>query len=120
MTNPMGSGSLDVTGASGEHAIRGVASGTGAAGMYGESGDSSGYGGYFKGNAHVTGDMTVEGTLTWDKSYDREVCIIKKNDVDINREMVARGYAWAYREHLKGPYASIDAEREAREKKRGL
>jgi hypothetical protein len=64
ITNPAGSGNLDVTGASGEHAIRGVTSGTGAAGVYGESAEKSGYGGYFQGNVHVTDDLTVEGTLT--------------------------------------------------------
>lgn len=64
VTNPAGSGNLDVTGASGEHAIRGVTSGTGAVGVYGENNDVSGYGGYFQGNARVTGDLTVDGTLT--------------------------------------------------------
>jgi len=65
---------------------------------------------------------TVDITLTGDKTYDREVCIIKKMGVDINREIVIRGYAWAYREYLKGSYASeyIDAETEARKMRRGL
>lgn len=64
----------------------------------------------------------VEITLTGESSYDREVCIIKKMGVDINHEMVKRGYAWAYREHLKGTYASeyISAEIEARKMRRGL
>ena len=64
----------------------------------------------------------VEVTLTGDKTYNREVCIIKKAGTDINLEMVKRGYAWAYREYLKGPYASeyIGAESEARENKLGL
>lgn len=64
----------------------------------------------------------VDITLTGDKSYNREICIIKKDDVDINLEMVNRGYAWAYRRYLIRPYASeyIDAENEARENKRGL
>lgn len=66
--------------------------------------------------------QTVEVTTTGDKTYNREVCIIKKDGVDINLEMVKRGYAWAYRRHLKRPYASdyIDAERDAREKRLGL
>ncbi|MBI4684895.1 MAG: thermonuclease family protein [Nitrospirae bacterium] len=36
--------------------------------------------------------------------------------------MVKRGFAWAYRQYLKRPYASefIDAESEARTNKRGL
>jgi micrococcal nuclease len=64
----------------------------------------------------------VEMTLTGESSYDREICIIKKMGVDINREMVIRGYAWAYREHLRGNYESeyIGAENEARKMHRGL
>lgn len=65
---------------------------------------------------------TVDITLTGDSSFDRKICIIRKSGVDINREMVKRGYAWAYREYLKGPYISeyIDAENEARTMRRGL
>lgn len=41
---------------------------------------------------------------------------------DINLEMVRRGYAWAYKQYLRRPYASayIEAEREARGKRLGL
>lgn len=65
---------------------------------------------------------SVEAILTGKKSYNREICFIRKNDVDINLDMVKRGYAWAYRQYLKRPYASeyIDAEEEAREKGLGL
>jgi micrococcal nuclease len=65
---------------------------------------------------------TVDVALTGDRSYDREICIIKKLGVDINKEMVKRGYAWAYREYLRSPYASeyIEAENEARKMRRGL
>ena len=64
----------------------------------------------------------VKVTLTGEKSYRREICLIKKDGVDINREMVKRGYAWAYREYLKGPYASeyLIVEKEARAKRLGL
>lgn len=64
----------------------------------------------------------VDVTLTGDKTYNREVCIIRKDGSDINLEMVKRGYSWAYREYLSGPYASeyIGAEKEAREKGLGL
>jgi hypothetical protein len=64
VANPIGSGNLDVTGASGEHAVRGVTSGTGAAGVFGENNDVSGYGGYFQGNARVTGNLTVDGSVS--------------------------------------------------------
>jgi micrococcal nuclease len=64
----------------------------------------------------------VTVTLTGDKTYKREVCIIEKAGIDINLEMVKRGFAWAYRQYLKRPHASeyIGAENEARGKKRGL
>lgn len=65
---------------------------------------------------------SVEITLTGDSSYDREICIIKKLGVDINLEMVRRGYARTYRKYLKEPYASkyIDAESQAQKMRRGL
>lgn len=75
-------GNLKVIGASGEHGVFGESRGTGAAGIYGKNTDSnnygilgndnygvygnsgSGYAGYFEGNARVTGNLTVVGTLT--------------------------------------------------------
>jgi endonuclease YncB( thermonuclease family) len=64
----------------------------------------------------------VDVSLPGDKTYNREVCIIRKDGVDINLEMVKRGYAWAYRQYLKRPHASdyIEAEKEARKKGLGL
>ena len=66
--------------------------------------------------------QTVEVTLTGAKTYNREVCLIKKDGIDINLEMVKRGYAWAYRQYLRRPYASeyIQAENDARAKRLGL
>ena len=54
--------------------------------------------------------------------YKRVVGIIRIDNRNINEEMGRNGWAWAYREYLRGPYASefIDAEREARGKKLGL
>jgi endonuclease YncB( thermonuclease family) len=65
---------------------------------------------------------TVDVILTGAKTYNREVCIIKKDSININLEMVKLGYAWAYRQYLKRPYASeyINAENEARNKRLGL
>jgi micrococcal nuclease len=64
----------------------------------------------------------VQAYLTGDKTYGREVCIIYNQGMNINLEMVKRGYAWAYRRYLERPYASefIDAERQAREKELGI
>lgn len=66
--------------------------------------------------------QTVEVVLTGQKTYKREVCLIRRGDTDVNLEMVKRGYAWAYTHYLRRPYASayIDAENEARAKKLGL
>lgn len=49
--------------------------------------------------------QTVDVTLTGQKTYNREVCQIKKDGTDINLEMVKLGYAWAYVQYLKRPYA---------------
>ena len=54
--------------------------------------------------------------------YGREVCVIRKERMDINLEMVREGAAWAYRKYLKPPYTSayIEAENEAKGKGVGL
>jgi micrococcal nuclease len=54
--------------------------------------------------------------------YQRAVAIIRYNGRDINRDMVAEGMAWAYRQYLSGPYASEygKAEENARAHHRGL
>ena len=54
--------------------------------------------------------------------YKRIVAIVRLGSRDINREMVQDGHAWAYRQYLSRPYASIylDAESAAREQRLGL
>jgi micrococcal nuclease len=54
--------------------------------------------------------------------YKRMVGIVYLDKRDINLEMVIGGWAWAYREYLDRPYASVylDAEKEARDKRLGL
>lgn len=54
--------------------------------------------------------------------YRRMVSIVWIGEGNINREMVAEGWAWAYREYLKGPYASefIQDEERARKQRLGL
>jgi len=66
--------------------------------------------------------QTVEVIKTGDRTYNREVCILRKDGLNVNLEMVRQGYAWAYRQYLRRPYASeyIDAEKEARAKRLGL
>jgi len=54
--------------------------------------------------------------------YKRAVAVIRYSGRDVNREMVTEGFAWAYREFLKGSYASeyIGAEERARSVRVGL
>lgn len=54
--------------------------------------------------------------------YQRSVAVIRYAGRDINREMVAEGMAWAYRQFLQGPYATeyLDAESRARARRAGL
>lgn len=54
--------------------------------------------------------------------YKRLVGIIYNGNRNINQEMVAEGYAWAYRRYLSTPYKSefIDAEESARKGRLGL
>lgn len=55
-------------------------------------------------------------------THGRVVGIVRREGVDINREMVRSGLAWAYRRFLSGPYVSgyIDAEKDARSRRLGL
>lgn len=75
------SGNLKVKGGSGEHGVVGESSGTGGAGVFGKNTDvnnygllgndsygvygnsSSGYAGYFEGDARVTGNLTIDGNI---------------------------------------------------------
>jgi endonuclease YncB( thermonuclease family) len=54
--------------------------------------------------------------------YKRAVAIIRYEGRDINREMVAEGMAWAYRQYLQGSYESeyIVSENRARSRRVGL
>lgn len=54
--------------------------------------------------------------------YKRTVAIVWLRNRNINREMVAEGWAWAYRQYLDRPHASeyIEAEDQARRDRRGL
>jgi micrococcal nuclease len=54
--------------------------------------------------------------------YRRAIAVVWLGDRDINRELVAEGHAWAYRQYLDRPYAGgyIEAERQARSQKLGL
>jgi endonuclease YncB( thermonuclease family) len=63
----------------------------------------------------VLGRWIILETHSVDR-YKRVIGIIHIGSRNINEEMVMEGWAWAYREYLKGPYVSefIDAERRAR------
>jgi len=65
---------------------------------------------------------TVSAEIVDIDQYQRAVAVIRYAGRDINREMVAEGMAWAYRQFLQGPYASeyLDAETRARSRRAGL
>ncbi len=65
---------------------------------------------------------TVFAEIMDKDQYQRAVAVVSYNGRDINREMVAEGMAWAYRNYLKGAYASeyIEAEQRARSRHLGL
>lgn len=54
--------------------------------------------------------------------YKRLVSIVWMGSRNINSEMVADGWAWAYRQYLDAPYSSeyVNLEQKAREKRLGL
>ena len=66
----------------------------------------------------------VTVTLTGSKTYDREVCFLSVNDIDVNLTLIRTGAAWAYRAYLppRRPHSAayLEAERLAREEGRGL
>lgn len=54
--------------------------------------------------------------------YGRLVGVVRLDGRDVNAEMVAEGLAWAYRQYLQGPYASVyrGLEENARRRRLGL
>ncbi len=64
----------------------------------------------------------VSAEIVETDQYQRAVAVIRYKGRDINREMVAEGMAWAYRQYLQGPYASeyIGSENRARSSRLGL
>lgn len=53
--------------------------------------------------------------------YERMVAVVHLGDIDVNRELVRSGNAWAYRQYLRGrDRALCDLEAEARTEGRGL
>lgn len=54
--------------------------------------------------------------------YKRAVAVIRYEGRDVNREMVAEGMAWAYRQYLQGAYESeyLSSETRARSRRVGL
>ncbi|GMT42814.1 MAG: hypothetical protein IEMM0002_1225 [bacterium] len=63
---------------------------------------------------------TVRIELTGERTYNREVCIISLDGMDVNLEMIRKGYAWAYRKYLKGERAGRYIKAEKRAKSKGL
>lgn len=51
--------------------------------------------------------------------YDRTIAQLEADGLDVNRDMVARGAAWAYVDYVTDP-SMIDTERRARARSVGL
>ncbi len=70
----------------------------------------------------MTLGKTVHVTTTGAKTWGREVCLLSVGGIDVNLEMVASGYAWAYTQYTKQPYTSryLMAEEKARAGRLGL
>ncbi|AAR34575.1 thermonuclease family protein [Geobacter sulfurreducens] len=64
----------------------------------------------------------VKVLLTGDTTYNRQVGTIEVDGVNVNLEMVRRGYAWAYVQYLRRPHVSEyrEAEEDARRQRLGL
>jgi endonuclease YncB( thermonuclease family) len=52
-------------------------------------------------------------------AYDRPLATVRLDGLDVNREMLRRGHAWAYRRGLRDP-SLLDDEAYARERRLGL
>ena len=52
--------------------------------------------------ASLIGNKQVNLDCPKKDRYQRQICTITLNGIDINREMVARGGAWVYRKYYKG------------------
>ena len=69
----------------------------------------------------ILGKMVAAEVVEVDQ-YQRAVAVIRSAGRDVNREMVAEGMAWAYRQFLQGPYTSeyLGVESSARARHSGL
>lgn len=69
----------------------------------------------------VSGQTVRLEILDIDK-YRRSVSLVWQGERNVNQEMVAEGWAWAYRKYLDSEYASeyLGTEEQARAAKRGL
>ena len=70
----------------------------------------------------LIGGKTVTVTLKSNMAYGHEICVIYRDKLNINVEMIKLGYAWAYKRYLEKPYAStyLEAEEEAFRARSGL
>lgn len=68
------------------------------------------------------GGRTVQLEILNIDRYRRNVAIVRVGNRDINREMIAEGAAWAYKQYLERPYASeyLSSEKQARRERKGL
>jgi endonuclease YncB( thermonuclease family) len=71
---------------------------------------------------HMILAKNVRVITTEKDRYNRDICLITLDALDVNLEMVKRGYAWVFVRYLRKPYTMIyvAAETEAKDKRLGL
>jgi endonuclease YncB( thermonuclease family) len=65
---------------------------------------------------HMILAKNVRVITTEKDRYNRDICLITLDELDVNLEMVKRGYAWAFVRYLRNPYTKsyVAAESEAK------
>ena len=69
---------------------------------------------------HLILAKTVHVVTVEKDRYNRDICFITLDGLDVNLEMVKKGYAWAFVKYLKRPYTEKYVTAEAKAKKVGL
>ena len=71
---------------------------------------------------HIILAKNVQVDTTTRDRYNRDICFVTLDGLDVNLEMVRRGYAWAFLKYLRPPFIQkyVAAETEARKNGLGL
>ena len=69
---------------------------------------------------HMILSKNVQAVTAEKDRYNRDICFIILNGLDVNLEMVKMGYAWAFVRYLQKPYIGKYVAAETEAKKAGL